>query len=81
MENSITTFEANKIYQMRFIGDSDLKVNYLCVGRTAKRATFQKVGSTSEVIKRGVKVHGGTEYVLEGSYSMSPCIKASRIVG
>lgn len=73
-------FEAGNIYEMRFICDSDLRVNYVCLSRTAKKVTFGKVGY-KEIISRMVKISDNIEYVLEGSYSMAPSIKADRIVG
>ena len=73
-------FEAGNIYEMRFICDSDLRVNYICLSRTAKKITFGKVGS-KEIISRMAKVFENIEYVKEGSYSMAPSIKADKIVG
>ena len=73
-------FETGNIYQMKFIGDSNLLVKYVCLSRTAKKATFGKVGS-DEIISRMVKVYNNVEYVLEGNYSMAPVIKADVIVG
>ena len=72
-----TTFEASKIYEMRFIGDSALKVPFTCVKRTAKTATFK---SKHETINRRIKIYNGEEYVLEGSYSMAPSINAKNII-
>ena len=75
-------FEAYNIYEMRYIGDSSLKPHYICIGRTAKMASFQRFQEpNSEVIKRKIKEHDGCEYVLKGSYSMAPVINAKRIVG
>jgi hypothetical protein len=73
-------FETGNIYQMKFIGDSNLLVKYVCLSRTAKKITFGKVGS-EETISRMVKVYDNIEYVLEGNYSMAPIIKADIIVG
>ncbi len=60
---------------MRFIGDSQLKVAYTCLSRTAKQAVFVDAAE-SEIIKRSIKSFDGVEYVLYGNYSMSPIIKA-----
>jgi len=77
---TITKFEAGNIYEMRFIGDSNLKVKYICVKRTAKTITFEKFQST-ESINRRIKEYNGIEYILDGNYSMSPSIRANNIVG
>ena len=73
------TFEIGKIYQMSFIGDSDLKPEYTCVSRTDKTAKFQSV-KHNECFSKKIKISNDSEYVLSGSYSMAPCIKASRLV-
>ncbi len=73
MENNITKFELGKTYNMRFIGDSELRPEFVCVKLTAKTATFQ--GKNEKISKR-IKVYDGVEYVLAGSYSMAPSIKA-----
>jgi hypothetical protein len=78
---TITTFETGNIYEMRFIGDSDLKVKFICVKRTAKSVTFERFQNSNETITRRVKVWDGSEYVLDGNYSMAPSIKASNLVG
>jgi len=78
---TITTFETGNIYEMRFIGDSDLKVKFICVKRTAKSVTFERFQNPNDSITRRVKVWDGAEYVLEGNYSMAPIIKASNLVG
>ena len=78
---TLIQFEAGNIYQMRFIGDSELKPQFICVKRTAKTITFSKIGSKKENINRRVKVYNGVEYILDGSYSMAPSIKADKIVG
>jgi hypothetical protein len=78
---AITTFEAGNIYEMRFIGDSDLRVKYICVKRTAKNATFERFQNPGDGITRRIKVWDGSEYVLDGSYSMAPSIKATNLIG
>jgi len=79
METLNTQFETGSVYQMTFIGDSSLKVEYLCVKRTNKTVTFEKYKGT-ETLTRRIKVYDDVEYVLQGSYSMAPSIKATRIV-
>jgi len=78
--NTITTFETGNVYQMTFIGDSDLRPEFICVKRTAKNATFERFTNPSEKITRRIKVWNGSEYVLEASYSMAPTIKATNLV-
>lgn len=78
--NDMTNFETGNIYEMRFIGDSELKVQWLCVKMTPKTASFKCLTST-EVITRKIKTYNNCDYVLQGSYSMAPSISASRIVG
>lgn len=76
-----TTFETGNIYRMNFIVDSDLKVDYICVKRTEKTATFERFQRPSESLTRKIKVYNNVEYVLDGSYSMAPSIYADKIVG
>ena len=73
-------FETGNVYEMSFIGDSNLRPQYICVKRTEKSVTFEKFPTASEIITRKIKVWDNTEYILNGSYSMAPSIKASRIV-
>ena len=81
MEN-IIKFEEGNIYQMSYIGDSELKPHYICIKRTAKTATFQLFQNPdSEPIRRKINNHDGVEYILKGSYSMAPVIRANKIVG
>lgn len=76
MEN--VKFKAGTNYEMRFIGDSDLKVGYTCIKVTEKTATFKNI-KNSELITRKIKVHNLCEFILLGSYSMAPSIYASNI--
>ena len=69
----ITKFELGKTYNMRFIGDNDLRPEFVCVKLTAKTATFK---GEHETISKRIKVYDNVEYVLAGSYSMAPSIKA-----
>lgn len=73
-------FETGNVYEMSFIGDADLRPQYICVKRTEKSVTFEKFPTASEVITKKIKVWDNVEYILDGSYSMAPSIKASRIV-
>lgn len=75
--NTMTKFEVGKKYEMRFIGDSELKPVFVCVSRTLKIAKFEV---KHETLTRKIKVYNNFEYVLEGSYSMSPSIRADKIV-
>jgi len=74
------TFEISSIYEMRFIGDSDLKVNYICIKRTAKTVTFERHGKTEKITRR-IKEFNDSEYIRDGNYSMAPAIYAKNIVG
>lgn len=78
MENS-TQFEVGKIYQMRFITDSALKIQWECISRTARRATFRRIGS-SEQITRKVNTYDDYEYVNYSSYSMAPSMNSDSLV-
>lgn len=73
------TFNIGSVYEMTFIGDSNLRPQFVCIKRTKATATFKAVEG-SETLTRRVKVYDNSEYVLEGNYSMSPRIKAERIV-
>ena len=74
-------FEQGKKYQMKFIGDNDLRPVYICLKRTAKTVIL-KSENTGEILKRRIKIYSDTngEYILEGNYSMAPKISAERIV-
>ena len=81
MTNTKTiSFEPSNIYNMTFIGDSDLKVKWFCVKRTAKTVTFERYQSNESMTRR-IKVWDNVEYILEGSYSMAPSIQADKCVG
>ena len=73
-------FEEGNIYQMRFIGDSDLKPQFICTKRTAKTVTMQRF-QCKETLTRRIKTYNGVEYILERKYSMAPSIQADKIVG
>jgi len=80
MENQITKFEVGNIYEMRFIGDNDLRPQFICVKRTAKTATFECFKGTESLTRR-IKEYDNSEYILEGNYSKAPRIKANKVVG
>ena len=71
-------FQIGKTYQMNFIGDADLRVQFVCVKRTAKTVTLK---GTHETLNCRVKEYSGSEYVKAGSYSMAPTIYANKVVG
>jgi hypothetical protein len=75
-----TKFETGNIYEMRFITDSELKPKFICIKRTDKTITFQRFKG-EEIITKKIRIHDNEEYILAGSYSMAPVIKASRLVG
>jgi len=67
-------FISGHAYQMRFIGDSDLRPAFQCMERTAKTVTFE---GRNETLKRRIKIDlDGNEYVKDGNYSMAPTINA-----
>ncbi len=80
LQDDVARFEEGSIYQMGFIGGSDLKVDFICVKRTPKTVTFEKFKG-AETVKRKIKQRSGAEYVEYGNYSMAPTIRADRCVG
>jgi hypothetical protein len=81
MTTETTKFETGNIYEMSFIGDSDLRPKFICVAITKTTATFERFQNPSESIKRKIKVYNNVEYIVDGNYSMAPSIRANRIVG
>jgi hypothetical protein len=79
--NTVIAFETGNIYQMNFIGDSELKSQYICVKTTGKTATFERFRNPSDKITRKIKVWDNVEYIVDGSYSMAPSIYADKVVG
>jgi hypothetical protein len=79
--NTVIAFETGNIYQMNFIGDSELKPQYICVKTTGKTATFERFRNPSDKITRKIKVWENVEYIVDGSYSMAPSIYADKVVG
>ena len=74
-------FEVGNIYEMRFIGDSNLKPQFICVKRTDKSVTLERFKHPEERIVRRLKVSNNSEYILYGNYSMAPIIRAENVVG
>ena len=73
----VRKFKKGETYEMRFIGDSDLKVPVPVIERTKKFITVQYAGKHRRI---GVKVYEGIEYAYPtGRYSMAPSIKADMI--
>jgi hypothetical protein len=81
MKTAITQFETGNIYEMSFIGDSDLRPKFICVKRTEKSVTFERFQKPSDKITRRIKVYDNCEFIVDGNYSMAPVINASRLVG
>ena len=79
MEKQVIKFEKGNVYEMRFITNNDLRPQYICVKRTEKTATFERFKGTESLTRR-IKEYAGEEYVLHGSYSMSPSIYAKNVV-
>lgn len=76
----IVRFETGNIYWMQFVGDADLRPQYICIHRTAKFATFQKFQG-GETIRRKIEVFRGRERISYASYSMAPSIWADHVAG
>ena len=71
-------FEEGKVYEMHFIGDSNLKPQYKCTSRTEKTATFERVNG-DEFLQRKIRVYNDKEYISAGSYSMAPTIYSDNL--
>lgn len=74
-----TQFETGNVYEMTFIGDSNLRPQWICTKRTAKTVTFERFKGTESMTRR-IKIWDNVEYILDGTYSMAPQIKAIRLV-
>jgi len=79
-------FEEGNIYGMNFIGDSELKIKWICIKITAKTASFKKTTNSlnlceDEIITRKIKTYNNIDYIVDGSYSMAPAIYANNVVG
>jgi hypothetical protein len=78
--NSIKKFEVYSIYEMRFITDSNLRPEFIVVGRSNKMVIFERFKG-SERFKRKIKIDSnGFEYILKDNYSMAPSINSKNIV-
>ena len=75
-----TKFETGNIYEMTFITDSDLKVKFICVYRTAKTVTLERFQGTERLTRR-VFNYDNVEYIKYDTYSLAPVIKSSKLVG
>ena len=75
-----TKFETGNIYEMTFITDSDLRVKFICVHRTAKTVTLERFQGTERLTRR-VFNHDNVEYIKYDTYSLAPVIKSSKLVG
>lgn len=80
MTNNTTKFEIGNVYAMSFITDSELKPSFICVGLTKTQATFERFGNPTDRITKKVKTFNGVDYIVNGSYSMAPVIKADKVV-
>lgn len=68
MEN--TTFETGNIYTMKFAGNADLKIEYICTKRTAKFITFERFQKPQEgELRLKAFTFEGAERVREGNYT------------
>ena len=75
-----STFQVGTTYKMLWVGDADAVTPCKVVKRTAKFVTFELPGFG---VKRvGVKADlDGNEIALPlGNYSMSPCVRAERVM-
>ena len=76
----MANFQANKTYEIRFIGDSDLKVPFTVTRRTEK-SLWGRVRN-GEVKRMKIHSYAGSEYVNPmGNYSMSPSANARHLIG
>lgn len=77
-----TQFEVGNVYEMRFIGDSELKPWYICVKRTEKTATFEawKRPNDKAITRRVKSTFDGHEIIFDGNYSFAPSINSNRVV-
>lgn len=71
---NISTFQIGKTYEIRFIGDSELKVP-LKVERVSASSIWAKVDG--EVKRMKIQTYNDTQYVNPyGTYSMNPSCRA-----
>ena len=81
MKTQGTKFEVGNIYEMRLVGDNDLRPHFICTKRTAKTVTFESKTGNEKFTKRINKCTEGHDRIVHGSYSMAPYIKSNKIVG
>ena len=79
MKATTTQFETGNVYEMTFIGDSNLRPQWICIKRTDKTVTFERFKGTESMTRR-IKIWDNVEYILDGTYSMAPQITATRLV-
>lgn len=87
--NEIVKFEVGNIYQMRFIGDSELVLKWICIKITEKTASFKQIKlpfngvvCENDIITRRIKNNSNNvNYIVDGKYSMAPSIHANNVVG
>ena len=78
MTNSTTNnaFQVSKIYEMLFIGDSNLRPQWKCIKKTAKTVTFTKFDETETITKRIKFDSENNEYILYANYSSASSINS-----
>mgnify|MGYP003632025818 CR=1 FL=1 len=79
MNNPNTTFKIGNSYEMRFIGDADLKPLFIVTKRTPKSVTFQKVNGKETFTKRVKLDSDSREVVRYATYSMAPYINSKNL--
>jgi len=70
-------FQSGKTYQMTFIGDYNLRPEFVCVKRTEKTVTLK---GQFETLNCRIKENNGIEFIKVGTYSMAPAIYADKII-
>jgi len=88
MKNTMNTqaevirFEVGNIYELRFVGDHNVRPQYICTKRTALSVSFEEFNSPhAPKLTKRFKIHNGHEYITAGNYSMAPIIRADKVVG
>lgn len=77
MKTSI--FEIGKTYNMKYIGDSQMLIQWTVIKRTAK--TIQVQDQWGETMQKRIKFdsYSNSEFIEKGSYSMAPVLYAKNI--
>lgn len=79
----MTTFKTGKSYETRFIGDSDLKIKFKVIKRTARTITIKEEGTgdikTCRIDKFIFDTQNQEAVFPYGKYSMAPILRAERI--